>query len=94
MLHTVKVYGLGRCPRTVRITGLLRALDVPFDYFDLNADRHAAQWVRWRNGPHAVQTPTVMVGLRVMANPTETELATAVADLCAAGTRARVRAIA
>ena len=94
MLHAVKVYGLNHCPRTRQTTALLQALDVPYDFFDLDADRHAAAWVRWRSGNFQAITPTVMIGMRVMPEPSETDLANAVAELCAAGMTARVRAIA
>ena len=77
MLHAVKVYGVGRCPGTLRAVALLDAMGVGYDYVDLDADRHAAAWVRWTNGGAAA--PTVMVGLTVLPNPTERELRAALA---------------
>ena len=78
MLHAVKVYGVGRCPGTLRAVALLDAMGVRYDFFDLDADRHAAAWVRWKNGDAA--TPTVLVGLTVLARPTEPELKAALAE--------------
>ncbi len=78
MLHAVKVYGVGRCPGTRRAVALLDAMGVRYDYFDLDADRHAAAWVRWTNGGAAA--PTVLVGLTVLADPTEPELKAALAN--------------
>ena len=78
MLHAVKVYGIGRCPSTLRAMALLEAMGVRYDFFDLEADRHAAAWVRWKNGDAA--TPTVLVGLTVLARPTDPQLRAAVAD--------------
>ncbi|HEX8915748.1 MAG TPA: hypothetical protein VF796_25565 [Humisphaera sp.] len=77
MLHAIKVYGQPRDPGTIRAVGVLRAMNTPFDFFDLDHDRHAAAWVRWKNGGAA--TPTVLVGLKVLANPTEADLRDAVA---------------
>ena len=80
MLNTVKIYGLPTCPHTARAMAALSAMGVGFDFFDLSLDRHAAAWVKWKNGD--VQTPTLMVGMQVLANPS-------VSELCAAlGTRA------
>ena len=78
MLNAVKVYGVGRCPRTLRAMAMLEAMGVRYDYFDLDTDRHAAAWVRWKNGTAA--TPTVMVGLTVLADPTDAQLRAALAD--------------
>lgn len=78
MLHAIKVYGVGRCPRTIRATALLEAMGVRYDYFDLDADRHAAAWVRWKS-PDA-PTPTVLVGMAVLAGPSDAQLRSAVAD--------------
>jgi glutaredoxin len=77
MLHTVKVYGLNRCPQTLRATNLLRELGIGFDFFDLDTDRHARAWVQWKNG--SIITPTIMIGLRVLVNPTTDELRDALA---------------
>jgi glutaredoxin len=78
MQHTVKVYGPARCPRTIRATALLQDMGVRYDYFDLDVDRHAAAWVRWKS-PDA-PTPTVLVGLAVLAGPSDAQLRAAVAD--------------
>lgn len=84
MSHPVKVYGVGRCPRTRRAMALLDSAGVGYHYFDLDADRHAAAWVRWRNGD-AAPTPTVMVGSTVLANPADADLRSALADARLAG---------
>ncbi|MDB5297381.1 MAG: Glutaredoxin [Phycisphaerales bacterium] len=77
MLHAVKVYGVKRCPGTRRAAGLLDDLGVRYDYFDLDADRHAAAWVRWKCPGRP--TPAVLVGLTVLAAPTPAELRAALA---------------
>jgi hypothetical protein len=56
-------------------------MEIAYDYFDLEQARHAAAWVRWQNGGDAVRTPTIMIGLRVLADPTEATLKSAVANL-------------
>ncbi|QOV89348.1 glutaredoxin family protein [Humisphaera borealis] len=72
MLHAIKIYGLPTCKQTARAVATLEAMGVGFDYFDLSLDRHAAAWVRWKNGD--IQTPTIMVGMRVLANPSLRDL--------------------
>jgi len=78
MLHAVKVYGVASCTKTQRATNLLQSLGVAYDYFDLAQDRHATAWVRWQNGGDEARTPTIMVGLRVLIDPTEAVLIAAV----------------
>lgn len=72
MLHAVKIYGVSQCPQTLRAMALLESMGIHYDFFDLENDRHAAAWVRWKNGD--APTPTVMIGLRVLAAPTEPDL--------------------
>lgn len=81
MLHAVKVYGFKNCPKTQQALNLLNASGVAFDYFDLEQDRHAASWVRWQNGGDALRTPTIMIGLRVLVDPSEATLKSAVAKM-------------
>lgn len=78
MLHAVKVYGVGHCPRTQRAMDLLDSMGVAYDYLDLDQDHHAGTWVRWQGGGDA-RTPTIMVGLRVLIDPSEAVLKAAVA---------------
>ena len=76
MLHAIKIYGRGECPQTLRAVETVRSMGMRFDYFDLDRDRHAAAWVRWKLGE--LRTPVVMVGMQVLANPTPAELSAAV----------------
>jgi glutaredoxin len=78
MLHAVKVYGVASCTKTQRATNLLQSMGVAYDYFDLAHDRHAAEWVRWQNGGDEARTPTIMIGLRVLIDPSEAVLSAAV----------------
>lgn len=78
MLHAVKVYGVPSCTKSQLAINVLESLGVAYDYFDLEQDRHAAAWVRWQNGGDEARTPTIMVGLRVLIDPTEAVLAAAV----------------
>lgn len=81
MLNTVKIYGLPSCPQTMRAMTTLKSIGVGFDFFDLSIDRHAAAWVKWKHGD--LPTPTIMVGLRVLANPAVDELRSAVTSKAA-----------
>lgn len=81
MRNPVKVYGVPTCHRTRRVVGLLQSMNVSFDFFDLNFDRHAAAWVRWKCGN--LRTPTLLVGLTVMAEPNEPELRAALGQQAA-----------
>ena len=81
MLNTVKIYGLPTCPQTTRAISTLKAMGVGFDFFDLSLDRHAAAWVKWKNGD--VLTPTVMVGMQVLANPDMRDLQAALGSRAA-----------
>lgn len=76
MLNAVKIYGRADCAQTFQAIGTLRSLGIRFDYFDLNRDRHAAAWVRWKIGE--LRSPVAMVGMTVLVSPTPAELTAAV----------------
>ena len=69
----MKVYGAGWCEDTTRTRSHLDSLGISYQYFDVDADPQAKQWVIQRNGGKQ-KTPTVDIGGRILVEPENDEL--------------------
>lgn len=75
----LKVYGADWCSLTTRTLDHLKKIGVPFDYIDVEADEAASQWVKDQNGGKE-KKPTVDLGGKVMTNPSNAQLDTALRE--------------
>ena len=69
----VKVYGADWCGDTKRTRQLLDNLGVSYDYVDVEQDQQASAWVKEQNDGKE-RKPTVDLGGRVLAVPSDGEL--------------------
>jgi len=72
-MRAIKVYGANWCGDTQITRYQLDQLGIPYDYFDVDADPQARQWVlRQNNGKQ--KTPTVDVDGEILVEPDEDQL--------------------
>lgn len=74
----IVVYGADWCPLTTRAVAHLEQLGLPFEYIDIDDDERAARWVREQNDGKE-RKPTILIGDRILVEPTNTELDRALA---------------
>jgi len=75
MATEVQIYGTGRCRLTLGVREFLMKSRVRYDYFDIDGDSQADEFVRIMNDGRR-RYPVVVVGHRVIINPTLEELQT------------------
>ena len=73
----VTVYGSRTCPDTGRATQYLDGKKIPYEFKDLDESPELNDYVADLNGGKRVM-PTIRVDDRVLVNPGESELATAI----------------
>ncbi len=73
MTSDVQVYGADWCRLTYGVREYLTNARVAYDYYDIDRDPHAEEFVRAVNGGRR-QFPLVVVQQRVITNPTVAEL--------------------
>ncbi len=73
VMTPIKVYGADWCPMTERTVAHLEELAVPFEYIDIQDDPAARKWVMEQNDGKE-KKPTVQIGERVIAEPSNEEL--------------------
>ncbi len=66
----ITVFGASWCRDTQRTLRLLRRYAVPFTYVDVDEDEVAARRVMEWNGGY-LSTPTLVIGDRVLAEPSD-----------------------
>lgn len=80
----IKLYGTDTCPMTSRARQHLESLGVGYEYFNIERDPAAREWVRAQHGGKE-KKPTIQIGSRVMTEPTDDELDAALAGAGAVG---------
>jgi glutaredoxin len=76
--HNVTVYGSRTCPATMQAMRYLDSKQVAYEFKDLDESPELNDYVADLNGGKGV-TPTIRVDDAVLINPSEKELAEAVA---------------
>jgi glutaredoxin len=69
----VKVYGADWCAMTTRTREHLDALEIPYDYIDVEDDPAASDWVKEQNGGKE-KKPTVDLDGEILSEPTNAQL--------------------
>lgn len=69
----VKVYGADWCGDTKRTLNYLDALEIDYEYINVEQDKTASDWVKSQNDGKE-RKPTVRVGEKVLSVPGENEL--------------------
>ena len=69
----VEVYGADWCVDTQRTRRHLDRLGVAYQYINIEHDQQASEWVKRQNDGKE-RKPTVKIGERVLAEPTDPEL--------------------
>jgi len=72
-MTNIKVYGADWCGDTQITRFQLDQLGIEYDYFDVDGDPAARDWVLKQNGGKQ-KTPTVDVGGTILVEPSEEEL--------------------
>lgn len=74
----ITLYGARWCSDTIRTTQFLNQRGVPYEFVDVDRDASAADRVRALN-EGCLSTPTVVIDGRAITEPSESELADALA---------------
>ena len=69
----IKVYGADWCGDTKRTLNYLDELNINYDYIDVEKDESASEWVKSQNDGKE-RKPTLLIGLKVLCVPTESQL--------------------
>lgn len=69
----IKVYGADWCPLTKNTIAHLKAINVQFQYINIDRDRTAAKWVAEQNNGKEIK-PTLDIDGQVLSEPTDDEL--------------------
>ena len=72
-MSTVEVYGADWCGDTQRTRRHLDRLGVAYRYINVEQDQQASEWVKQQNDGKE-RKPTVAIGERVLAEPSDPEL--------------------
>jgi glutaredoxin len=69
----VKVFGADWCPSTQSVLFHLKKIRVPLEYINLETDPASSEWVKQQNQGKELK-PTIVIGDRILAEPTNQEL--------------------
>jgi mycoredoxin len=69
----VQVYGADWCSDTQRTRRHLDSLGIAYQYINVEQDQQASEWVKQQNDGKE-RKPTVTIGERVLAEPSDPEL--------------------
>jgi mycoredoxin len=69
----VTVYGTSWCAASQQVRRFLDRMGIPYNYYDIERDRTAAQRLRWWTGGYASH-PTVQIGDELLIEPNLREL--------------------
>jgi glutaredoxin len=69
----VKVFGADWCPLTQSALLHSKKIRVPFEYINLETDPASSEWMKQQNRGKELK-PTIVIGDRILAEPTNQEL--------------------
>jgi glutaredoxin len=72
-MTTIRVYGTDSCPMTKASLLYLDSQAVPYEYFDIEENAEAAEWVRAHNSGKE-RKPTIEIGKQILVEPSDEEL--------------------
>ena len=73
-IPTIKLYGAGHCNKTHYYKELLRKMDLPFEFMDVEENKDHAEELRGLYENRKLNFPTITIGKKKLRNPKNEEL--------------------